>query len=83
MYIYICIYIHIYIYIYNQSWSEQTKGPITPRHNNTHMVGENPSWAWFDVSLFSGAGAVVRFPPSPSIFVPLSFFFSEKKDTST
>jgi len=41
-------------------WSDQTDGPFSPTHNSSHVATqENPSWAWFDVTLVSGAGTLV------------------------
>jgi hypothetical protein len=41
-----------------QGWSEETTGPFTPSTNSTKIGRENPSWAWFDVTVISGGGAL-------------------------
>ena len=35
------------------------KQPFTPRNTSQVPVGENPSWAWFNVTVISGGGSLV------------------------
>ena len=41
-----------------QGWSEQTDGPFMPKHNTSQIMGENPSWAWFEVTVISSAASI-------------------------